>query len=212
MNLMEQVQPNKSAPKVQINIIETKFEEVFPTSFTELDSMITVEAKKVEHSTHSIFDISSYCNSYILNVLSMKSLETQYQKKFTNELGYIQYTTIKDQTKIINNYLETKYNKLSFNFETKIKLIDEEVIINISDSLYTKDDIIIVPTSYKYIITDIAKLLKLDKNIQTIQGSEIINLGTNPYRKSQNNELFTIDSVNHNICDTCPFKIICNHK
>jgi hypothetical protein len=228
MDILEQIQPKEriAAQKIQsikkeIVKIEQPVEQI--TSFTNLDSMTKVETKLVQEITQpsqvsqvsqvpsTIYSIASYCNSSIKFQKQLSNLDESYRNKFSSELEYIINNANTLYDKQILDYLSRTYDKINFQLDVTVELDFDRQILNIEDSLYFKDDAIIIPKRYQYIISDLIQMLDINKKVMVVQGTRIVPLEINPMRRIKKSQII-IDQKNLHWCTQCEFYSICDQK
>lgn len=222
MDLLEQIQPKDRITAQKIQSIKKEIVKIEPpveqiTSFTNLDSMTKVETKLVQDITQvsqvsqTIYSIASYCNSSIKFQNQLNRLEETYRNKFSSELEYTINKANVIFDKQILEYLSRIYDKINFQLDVIVELNFDRQILNIEDSLYFKDDAIIIPKRYQYIISDLIQMLDINKKIMVVQGTRIVPLEINPMRRIKKSQII-IDQKNLHWCTQCEFYSICDQK
>lgn len=227
MKILEQIQPRENISAQKINLIKKEVvkidrEVISPqseqiTSYINLDSMTKVESKLVQDAQETqetdftISTIMSYCNENIKFKKQFNCLDEEYKNKFMDELDYLILTLNDNYNNQIIKFLSQNYDRIDFSLEILIDTDMNKSNLTINDSLYFKDDIIIIPNSYQYIITDLLQCLNIDKRIMMIQDTRIVPLDENPMRRIHNSQI-RIYTTNHQWCHRCEFYNICDQK
>jgi hypothetical protein len=224
MDLMGMVAPkrpdkliNKAKTRVvdkvitkDVNPTEKPFQ---PTIVNSLDSgditFISPEKNPVSDKTYNLIDIYSGCNLYIMFNEQFKELPNDYniQKKFSSELELIQRESKINKFNKYNEYMSRNYDAMLFDFKIDFQSALNIEQINISDKLYFKDDFVIAPYEYNYIIDSV--LGRIDHNLNTIQFTKSLE---HTERIILPTTTFNILGANHHFCKHCEFNSICDGK
>ena len=173
------------------------------TTYSNIPDKIP-ESKKL----YTILDIYSNCYLYILYNSQFKKLADNYdiQKKFSSEAELLQREIRHNSINKQLQYMDKKYDSLNFEFKIELQTEMDIEQIHVKDKLHFKQNTVIVPLEYNYIIDNI--LSRIQHNFvyvtfcNTHDNQRIILPAT------FNNIL----SINKQFCNTCEFYSICDGK
>ena len=231
MNLLDQIKPIESSETELYEVIEpinkvdvvpeiAEIPEPQQVTVTSLDSgeVESFDASHLEQITqpiqetqipqkNSIYEIQTFCYKYLMyskEFIMLYNLDPKAANKFSTELELIYDHYENELNTSLRNYLLSNYQRIDFELDIPIQDMPNKSNITINDSIYFKDNIVIIPPSYDGVIDSI--LHEMNHHFDTIQLLD----HTRSTRKILPTNDFKIYYTNQKHCHACKFFSVCD--